>query len=70
VLQTWTRIVLVYDAVQGVTVIEDTKTIGTSSAAAFGAPGDTGIIVGAVFTNPMGSGPFVINLDDVVMRGQ
>jgi hypothetical protein len=69
-LRTWTRIVLVYDAVEGVTVIEDGQTLGTSVAAALGAPGDTTMILGGVFTNPPGSGTLVFELDDVVMRGQ
>jgi hypothetical protein len=68
-LQTWTRIVLVYDVDQGVSVIEDGKTLGTSAAAAHGPPGSTSIIVGEVYSNPPGAG-LVLEVDDVVMRGQ
>jgi hypothetical protein len=68
-LQTWTRIVLVYDADQGVTVIEDGKTIGASPAAAHGPPGSTSIIVGAVYSNPPGSAA-TVEIDDVVMRAE
>ena len=68
-LQTWTRIVLVYDVDQGVSVIEDGKTLGASAAAAHGPPGSTSIIVGAVYSNPPGAG-LVLEVDDVVMRGQ
>jgi hypothetical protein len=70
-LQTWTRIVLVYDAVQGVSILEDGKTLATSpSVAQQGAPGDTSIIVGGVYSNPPGATPLVVEIDDVVMRGQ
>jgi hypothetical protein len=68
-LQTWTRIVLVYDADQGVSVIEDGKTLATNPGAAQGPPGSTSIIVGAVYSNPPGAG-LVLEVDDVVMRGQ
>ena len=69
-LRTWTRIVLVYDKTQGVSVIEDGNELFSSAAAAQGAPGDTEIILGAVYVNPPGSTPYQIDLDDVVMRGQ
>jgi hypothetical protein len=69
-VQTWTRIVLVYDAVQGVSVIEDGIQLTSSAAAARGAPGDTEIILGAVYVNPPGSTPYQVDLDTVVMRGQ
>jgi hypothetical protein len=68
-LQTWTRIVLVYDPDQGVTIIEDGTTIGTSAAAAHGPAGSTSIIVGAVYSNPPGSA-LTLEIDDVVMRAQ
>jgi hypothetical protein len=70
-LQTWTRIVIVYDAEQGLTVIEDGATLlPTTSAVARGAPGDTTIILGAVYVTPPGSVPLTLEIDDVVMRGQ
>jgi hypothetical protein len=69
-LQTWTRIVLVYDKVQGVSVIEDGDALFSSAAAAQGPPGDTEIILGAVFVNPPGSTPYQVDLDDIVMRGE
>jgi hypothetical protein len=68
-LRTWTRIVLVYDAVQGVSILEDGQTLATSSAVT-GPPGATSFIVGAVYSNPPGTAPLVLELDDVVMRGQ
>ncbi|HEY5242627.1 MAG TPA: hypothetical protein VIJ22_14205 [Polyangiaceae bacterium] len=68
-LQKWTRLVLVYDIQQGVTVIEDGATIGTSTAAAHGPPGTTSIIVGAVYSNPPGSA-VTLEVDNVVLRGQ
>jgi hypothetical protein len=70
-LRAWTRIVMTYDAAQGMTIIEDlqTKYVGDSSTAR-GAPGDTDVIVGAVYINPPGSASLQIELDDVVMRGQ
>ena len=51
-------------------VIEDGNELFSSAAAAQGAPGDTEIILGAVYVNPPGSTPYQIDLDDVVMRGQ
>jgi hypothetical protein len=69
-LQKWTRITLVYDAVAGLTVIEDGTTIGTSNKVT-GAPGTIEIIVGAPFANPMsGASPLTLEIDDVVLRGQ
>ena len=68
---TWTRIVIVYDVDDGVSVIEDGKTIGTSPAAAHGSPGSTSFIVGAVYSNPPPPGAgILLEIDDVVMRGQ
>ena len=69
--QRWTRIVLAYDATQGVTVLEDGATIGTSAEAAHGPPGSTEVILGAVYSNVFGGGsttPFVVDIDDVVVR--
>jgi hypothetical protein len=67
--KTWTRIVMIYDASQGVTVVEDGVTIGSSAAAAHGPPGQTSVIVGAVFSNPPGSA-VTFAIDDVVLRGE
>jgi hypothetical protein len=67
--RTWTRIVMVYDATEGVTVLEDDQTIGSSAAAAHGAPGQTSVIVGAVYSNPPGSA-VTFAIDDVVLRGE
>jgi hypothetical protein len=69
-LRTWTRIVLVYDAAQGVTVLEDGATLATGPAAAKGPPGQTQIILGAVYVNPPGSTPYQVDIDTVVMRGE
>ncbi|HEY3817833.1 MAG TPA: hypothetical protein VGL81_11705 [Polyangiaceae bacterium] len=69
-LQVWTRIVLVYDIQQGLTVIEDGVTILTNPAAAHGAPGQTSIIVGAVYSNAPGSGAATFEIDNVVLQGQ
>ena len=68
-LQTWTRIVLVYDADTGVQVVEDGNVLATSPAAAHGPPGSTSIILGAVYSNPPGAG-LVFEVDDVVMRAE
>jgi hypothetical protein len=68
-IRTWTRIVVVYDAVRGVSIEEDGQPVGASPFAS-GPPGDTEFIVGAVYTNPPGSPPFQFELDNVVMRGQ
>jgi hypothetical protein len=68
---TWTRIVIVYDVDEGISVIEDAKTIGTSPAAAHGPPGSTSFIVGAVYSNPPPpDAGILLEIDDVVMRGQ
>jgi hypothetical protein len=69
-LRTWTRIVLVYDATDGVSVLEDGATLTSGNLAGRGAPGVTGIIMGAVYVNPPGSTPIQLVLDDVVLRGQ
>ncbi|HEX3346030.1 MAG TPA: hypothetical protein VHS09_15710 [Polyangiaceae bacterium] len=67
--QAWTRIVLVYDAQQGLTILEDGASIGASAAAAHGAPGLTSIIVGAVYSNGAG-GATTLEVDNVVLRGE
>jgi hypothetical protein len=69
-IRTWTRIVVAYDAVHGVSIEEDGQPIGANPSLASGPPGDTEFIVGAVYTNPPGSPPMQLELDDVVMRGQ
>jgi hypothetical protein len=69
-LQKWTRIVIVYDAQQGLTLIEDGATLLSASNVARGAPLDTTLILGAVYVNPPGSAPLTLEIDDVVMRGQ
>jgi hypothetical protein len=70
-MQKWTRITLVYDATQGLSVIEDGKVIGTPSTAVTGAPGSVAIIVGGAFSNPrQGAVPLTVEIDDVVLRGQ
>jgi hypothetical protein len=72
-LRSWTRIVLVYDSVQGMSVIEDGTMLGTLPAASGAAPGSTDFIVGGAFSNPGSSGtvtPLVVDLDTVVLRGQ
>jgi hypothetical protein len=70
--RTWTRIVMVYDATEGVTVIEDDRTIGSSTAAAHGPPGQTSVIVGAVYSNPGNPSASAVTfaIDDVVLRGE
>lgn len=68
-LQTWTRIVLAYDATQGLTVLQDGTPLLSDTSVARGAPGDTTVIVGAVYVNPPGSAPLQIEIDDVVVRG-
>jgi hypothetical protein len=63
--------VIVYDVDEGISVIEDAKTIGTSPAAAHGPPGSTSFIVGAVYSNPPPpDAGILLEIDDVVMRGQ
>lgn len=69
----WTRIVLAYDAAQGLTVTEDGTTLysdGADAAVARGAPGSTDVIVGAVYVNPGGPATLTLEIDDVVVRGQ
>jgi hypothetical protein len=69
----WTRIVLAYDATQGVTLTEDGTTLyadGPDAAVARGAAGSTDVIVGAVYVNPPGSANLLLEIDDVVVRGQ
>lgn len=69
-LRTWTRVVLAYDKDEGLTVVEDDVTLFSSGPTTLGPPGDTTIIVGAVYVNPPGSIPFQADIDTVVMRGQ
>jgi hypothetical protein len=69
-LRTWTRIVIAYDAAQGLTVLEDGATLLAEPSIALGAPGNTTVILGAVFVNPPGSAPLQMEVDDVVARGQ
>jgi hypothetical protein len=66
----WTHLAIDYDATSGATVVEDGTTLLTDPAAAHGAPGDTEIIVGAVYINPPGSTPWTIGIDDVALSGQ
>jgi hypothetical protein len=67
----WTRIVMAYDAAQGVTLLEDGATLyAADPSTARGAPGGTDVILGAVYVNPPGTKPLQIELDDVVVRGQ
>jgi hypothetical protein len=66
----WTRIVMAYDATQGLTVTEDGASLYTDGSVARGAPGSTDAIVGAVYVNPPGATPLQLELDDVVVRGQ
>ncbi len=69
-LQQWTRIVMAYDAsTQGVTVIEDGKTLEHATVPGGAAPGTTRLILGAVYVNQPGNMPFQAEFDDVVMRG-
>jgi hypothetical protein len=75
-LGTWTRIVIAYDANQGVTLIEDGRTLyteiqdATAAAVARGAPGQTDLIIGNVYLNPPGTTPVTVEIDDVILRGQ
>ncbi|HEY8090176.1 MAG TPA: hypothetical protein VIF09_20085 [Polyangiaceae bacterium] len=69
-LRAWTRVVLVYDAAQGVSVLEDGASLFASASTARGAPGDTTLIVGAVYVNGTGTESLQVDVDDVVMRGQ
>jgi len=66
----WTHLAIDYDATNGATVVEDGTTILTDPAAAHGPPGDTEIIVGAVYINPPGTTPWTIGVDDVALSGQ
>jgi hypothetical protein len=66
----WTHLAIDYDATNGATVAEDGVTILTDPAAAHGAPGETNIIVGAVYINPPGSTPWTLEVDDVALSGQ
>jgi hypothetical protein len=65
--QTWTRIVLVYDPVQGLTVLEDGQTITTSTQYAMGAPGHAQFILGDVFETGSGTA-FQAEMDNIVIR--
>jgi len=70
--RTWTRLVLVYDLAQGLTVIEDGKTLTTSTMLALGAPGPAQFIIGVSFVNPSPpyDTPFQVEIDNVVVRAQ
>ena len=70
-LRTWTNIAL-ESTPQGVSVVEDGQSIGSSGALPTGAPGDTTFIVGIVSVVPFQPGAtsaITLELDDVVLRG-
>lgn len=70
-LNAWTRITLVYDMTTGLSVVEDGTVIGSSTAVTGPPPDPMGVIVGGVYSNPAaGAVPLVVEIDDVVLRGQ
>jgi hypothetical protein len=69
-LGAWTRMVLAYDATAGVTYIEGGNAVAANGTFAVGAPGDTTLVVGAVYVNPPGAAAFQADIDTVVVRGQ
>jgi hypothetical protein len=68
-LQTWTRLVVVYDVSAGITVYEDGVQIGANASAAAGVPNDTKVQMGMIYEVGTGSGTLQMEMDNIVVRG-
>jgi hypothetical protein len=69
-LRKWTRLVIVYDASAGVSVLEDGQTIGSDTSATAGAPEATQILMGMVYQLAPGTDTIRFEMDNIVFRGQ
>jgi hypothetical protein len=68
-LRTWTRIVVVYDVIAGITVYEDGVQVGANASGAAGVPNDTKIQVGMIYEFGGGSATLQMEMDNIVVRG-
>jgi hypothetical protein len=68
-LRTWVRLVIVYDATAGVSVLENGQVIGTDPGATGGAPGPTQFLMGMAYQLPPGTDTIRLEMDNIVFRG-
>jgi hypothetical protein len=69
--RTWHRVTVSYDVAQGVTVKHGDTVVAERPAFAAGEPGQTTVIVGAVYLNtPPGTTTVVHQMDNVILKGR